>query len=164
MTAFAVVDRQSHRKMAYAAEFFVEYVFHFEMFGCLLFDIEYVRVTICTVEPLNMRCMRKYSWGYSGPFRPELKQLVKVQRFFILIKAVFRLYGPVLEGFYPVNLISVLRLREPALQFRKFSRANGNIVVMTLLAVFLGMTKGGFSVMTGATEEPVFVVFFSNLC
>ena len=47
--------------MTYAAEFFVQYVFHFKMFGCLLFDIKYIGMTICAVKPLHMRCMGKYS-------------------------------------------------------------------------------------------------------
>jgi len=87
------------RKMTYTAELFLQYVFHFKMFGCLLFNIEYIGMTIHTVKPLHMRCMGKYSRGDSAPLCPEFKQFVKIQRFLILINTVFRLYGPILKSF-----------------------------------------------------------------
>ena len=107
MAFFTIVYRKRYSQMAYAAKFFFKYIFHGEILGGLLLYIENVRMTVCTIQPLNMGIMWKNCRWYKVPGGFKFEEFVEFHGFLLLVKnTINRCNFFHLECPDPINFIS----------------------------------------------------------
>jgi len=162
MAAHAVVEREGDGNVAGAAELPFEDETHLEVLGCLLFDVEDVRMAVGAIEKLGVDRMGKDRRRDIEPLGLEEQFLVEVQRFLLFGEGKCGVEE--LVGLNPVDLVAVGRLRQVSRKVFEGPLVGSYFADMTLTAPGLvGDRECLGPVVAGAAEEAVPIIRLGDL-
>ena len=163
MAPFAVIHREGDFKMTCATELSVKVILHIEMTCSLQFDIEYIGVTICAIEPLLVFIMGKLCPRDQSPVRLYLELSGELYWLKILFQdTLLWLNQTFFLCTHPIDLIAISYPGQVLDAFKAFLRPIHTKVV-AINAVFFGVPEGNFTIVTGAAKLARPVVLLGDL-
>lgn len=162
VATLAVIQRECHAEVTGPTELSLENVAHFKVFRGFLFDVENRRMAIATIEPRFMLVVGEKRRGNQAPVRIDIKLSFEFYWFVVLFQdALLRADQTEFQRLHPVNTVAkgcLGKMTQPVEPLAGSLPA----AAVTFFAVFLSVSKGNLTIVTGAAIFTILIGLLGN--